>query len=274
MKFVFIPQKAKARIIARRFIGGSNRVGIHSRADPRGVLSPEDIGVFYGVNDQTLPLFRRLCKENRAVYLDNGWMVDQKIRTFRWSWNGLQAHYDTLDPDPAKLRRIGTFMGVDPIKPLHETNNILIVLQSEQYFQWFTPETSRRKWLSGVVAQARAAGFTPVIREKPSPKDPRRNTLDEVLSHMRAVVSYNSAVSVRAMCRGLPVIATGPSTLNAMFPREIPPIDELVTPTPKAVHGFLSRLVHGEFTVEDLLSGEIIKEIAHVNPDRRYGISP
>lgn len=221
--FYLQERKAKARAVAERCLESVYGEAVRGALDLRPGWA-----MFYGVDEQTLPLFRRACAEGRALYVDNGYFRYGEY--YRVTVNRLQ-HPGTGRPDWGRYERLGLRWA--PWR--RRGHHVLVTLQTENFHRLFG-ESSRSEWLHRLlVSLRRGTGRAIKVREKPHPSLSNMPAVEEMAGRFEGVtvcdfeeplsesmhrawacVSYCSRTAIDAMADGRPAFCT--RTDSAMAP--------------------------------------------------------
>lgn len=152
----------------------------------------------------------------------------------------------------------------------------ILVLPPSNATKYIFPESER--WVNETVEAVRIATKAPVIiREKPEQPliDSKTNaitgrqtfshdlSIDEEIARAKVIITYNSAVPVTGIIRGVPCIS---SIHGAAYPMNTK-IKELDNPPEPDRQGWLNQLVHHQFTGLEIKKGLIWPML------RKYGVT-
>lgn len=266
-RFVFHVNKPKAERIAEQFADGCRAAGHRCRVTKDMTPVPDAVGVFYGVVPETYAAFRFYMAARRAVYLDNGWLSTRDLPTFRFSWNSAQAFL--RDMPPVVVGDIG--LGLPKIEWRPVAGQALLILQSEQYFEFMRLGYTRDHWERRTRTMLQDLGYAVDIREKPTKRERPALTFFEQIARAEIVVSLNSASTVKALRYGIPAFCTLDCTPSPLAPVRVPPRGRAAKPNREGVLDMVARLASYEVTREDLTSGAAVERLLSVPPSNRQG---
>lgn len=274
-KFAFVTHKPKAEVVAKAFQKGANALKMECRVTKKPMIRRDEIAVFYGVVPSTFFAFLENRAAGSLIYLDNGWLSHPHNKTFRWAWNGVQADPQSLWPDPDHHQKLGNYLHPWSKRRLPEPDKptALVCLQTPQYFENVGVPFSRDTWCKALWRHLRSEGYYVAVRPKPSKAVPETHPLETEIDAASLVVSLNSAVTVRALARGVPAVCSLPTSLGNLVPCIPPPPTKLEPPDQGRVLDTFQRLASADFTLDELASGDALHRMLSVPEHDRKGLS-
>lgn len=268
-KFIFHTTKPKSVSLAHLFAAGCKNVGIDCVVTHDAVPRPDRIGVFYGVVPSTYAAFQFYRAEGRAIYLDNGWLSQPHLPTFRFSWNSAQPFVrDITEPMPGWAKKHGDLPTIDYRQM---PGRALVVLQTPQYFEFMRLGINRDLWQKRIANRLIDFGYVVEFREKPSKKNPEDESLFDCMARAEIVVSLNSASCLKSLRYGIPSYCTLDCSLSPVAPTAFPVQGKAAPPDPYAVEDLCSRLARYELTKDQLRHGYAARIMLRVPKERRRG---
>lgn len=213
-------------------------------------LVPGRPAVFYGVDRQTLPLWREVMHTGHEYfYIDNGYFRSkwQGGDHFRITRNAPQCsglgestgeRWRALDLQIQPWRRIGT--------------HVLIACQSDFWHERHG-QNSAVQFAQGVYdALGKVTQRKVVIRQKPM-KGRTEPPLLQALNDCWAVVTHSSMVALEAILCGVPAFVTAPSALS---PVAFSGVAEIESPFyPEDREGWAASLADNQWTMREIRDG-------------------
>jgi hypothetical protein len=212
------PRKSNARRMLEAFAAGF-------RADIVTSASGLEEGAcaFYGVDEETRPLFDRCVAEGRDFfYIDNGYFRSKYTGGDFYRITRNAAQHTGLGPsDGRRWAELG--LEIQPWRT--EGRTVLVALQSPWWYE--RHGTTVQEWTRGVLSQLAEMRYNGseelevVVRSKPT-KAERPGPLD--FRDVYCVVTHSSNVAVDGLLAGIPCSVAGPCaarTMGGKFPDRV-----------------------------------------------------
>lgn len=173
---------------------------------------------------------------------------------YRVTKNALQ-----LTDKPSKVvsdryQKILTFLG-KPLQPAKARRSGPIVVCPSSDFMFKFMGTSLQQWLEETLASIKRHTDRPVVVRS---KELVPTDIDEAISDAWCVVTHVSAAALDALRLGIPVLTTG---LCAASPLSISLREIDSARVPNGRDELFSYLAHGQFTMEEMRSVNVVKLI-------------
>lgn len=234
------PGKAKSKLLCDAFAEGCGG----TVADPKR-LAP-GWAFFYGVVEQTVPLWRQALAEGRALYCDNSYFDRGRERYFRITKNAVQLTR-IASGDPARLAALGV-----RIEPWRQGGrHIVVVEQSEAFLRLAGCEGD---WLADTLQALRRASPRPItVRRWNRDKGKAASTLASDLRDAWCLITHMSAAANEALLSGVPVFVTGPC---AATPLASGALSQVETPLrPEGREAWAAGLASNQWTIDEIRRG-------------------
>lgn len=195
------PGKAKALRLCEAFAVGARACGVAAdfTTDTRR-LRP-GAAVFYGIREDTRPLWAQCKTEGRDWYfIDNSYFDAARGWQFRVTKNRVQ-HDGRGQSDGARRQALGV-----TVKPwqMGTGRQAVICLQSDLHLR-LTMAVDPALWLRQALVQAREMGLPARVRHWDANKGRQMATLADDLRGASVVITHSSAAAVEALLAGIAV---------------------------------------------------------------------
>lgn len=205
------------------------------------------LGAFYGVLPELVTAWRACAALDGYVYIDRGYFGRETH--FRATLNAVQ-HSGIGEPDFGRLAAHGV-----EIEPWRDSGrHILLVVQSDWWHrQWCgQPATAWEQRARGLIARhtARPVVTRWTVGEKNGAA--ARDSFRRALEGVHAVVTWNSAAAVEAICAGVPAVVLGQSAASPMATR----LEDIDRPArPEGRERWAAVLAAQQWTLPELADG-------------------
>jgi hypothetical protein len=138
-------------------------------------------------------------------------------------------------------------------------SKILLIMSTEKPFEYYGD--NKDTWVSNTIATLKANSDREiVIREKACRAERTNDTIYDALNNdIWAVVTYNSVAAVEAIQSGIPAFSIAPTAASMISTTDLSLIEHPPKVDEEVVYKWLSSVAYGQFSVNELLTGEAWK---------------
>lgn len=264
------PRKRKARRVLSAWQRGCGGRTIHSR-DAMHVIEPDEIPVFYGVDEETLPIFQRYQRTGRYIYLDNGYFrskydAREGVPSFLRVTSGAAQVMGYGTSDGRRFARLDVEFA--PWRTQGE--HVLVAVQSEWWYR--RRGLDRGQWITETVAElGRHTDRRIVVRQKPLRGQPAP-PLDGDLAGAWCTVTLDSNVAIDGLIRGIPAIVLAPCAAQTMGSANLSDVEDPRMPADRL--RWARVLADHQFSQSEIAKGVAVAAIENrtyeAHHDRTY----
>lgn len=244
------PNKPKAYMLCKAFAQGAKGAVM----DNRHGLKPGP-AFFYGVVQETLPLWQRAVADGRDwYYCDNAYFDRGREAQFRITKNAFQIS-DIRFPNYKKMDTLGV-----KIKPWREVSADAPILVCEQSSSFMHLCGYGAGWTDRVVETLRAHTARPIkVRRWSRNKAAMSASLKDDLENAWALVTHMSASANEALISGVPVFVTGTCAASPLASNDLSLVESPFYPENRKE--WAGSLVANQWSIAEISEGQAWRDL-------------